>query len=62
MIITIKDNFIHSIEIFEIKNKNDKYNTLIHDVKMIHKSLDKVIVNNKLTIKVENVINNIKRF
>jgi len=46
-VVSNKDNFIHSVEVFEIKNENEKYNTSIHDVKMINKSLDKVFVNNK---------------
>ena len=46
-VVSNKDNFIHSVEVFEIKNDNEKYNTLIHDVKMINKSLNKVFVNNK---------------
>jgi transposase len=46
-VVSNKDNFIHSVEVFEIKNENKKYNTSIHDVKMINKSLDKVFVNNK---------------
>lgn len=46
-VVSNKDNFIHSVEVFEIKNENEKYNTSIHDVKMINKSLDRVFVNNK---------------
>jgi hypothetical protein len=46
-IITNKNNFIHSIEVFNLKTQNKNYNTSIHDVKMISKSLNKVIVNNK---------------
>ena len=46
-VVSNKDNFIHSVEVFEIKNENEKYNTSIHDVKMINKSLNKVFVNNK---------------
>jgi len=45
-IITNKFNFIHSIESFDIKNKNENYNTSVHDVKMIKKSLNKIIINN----------------
>ena len=41
-----RDNFIHSIEVFEIKNDNEKYNTSIYDVKIINKSLSKVVANN----------------
>ena len=46
-IISNKSNFIHSVEVFEIKNSNDKYKTSIHDVKMINKSLNKITVTNK---------------
>jgi hypothetical protein len=46
-IISNKKNFIHSVEVFEIKNINNKYKTSVHDVKMINKSLDNVNVNNK---------------
>ncbi len=46
-IITNKNNFIHSIEVFEIKNENNKYKTAVHDVKMINKSLDNVNINNE---------------
>ena len=46
-IVSNKDNFIHSVEVFEIKNSNDKYKTSVHDVKMINKSLNKVIVKNE---------------
>ena len=46
-IISNKSNFIHSVEVFEIKNSNDKYKTSIHDVKMINKSLNKIRVTNK---------------
>jgi len=46
-IITNKNNFIYSVEVFEIKNENDKYKTAVHDVKMINKSLNKVNVNNE---------------
>jgi hypothetical protein len=46
-IVSNKNNFIHSVEVFKIKNENNNYKTAIHDVKMINKSLDKVIVNNK---------------
>ena len=46
-IVSNNNNFIHSVEVFEIKNENDKYKTSVHDVKMISKSLDKINVNNK---------------
>jgi len=46
-VVSNKNNFIHSVEVFEIKNENDKYKTSVHDVKMISKSLDKINVNNK---------------
>ena len=46
-IISNKDNFIHSVEVFEIKNNEKKYKTSIHDVKMINKSLEKINVKNK---------------
>ncbi len=32
-------NFIHSIEVFDLKTKNDNYNTVVHDSKMIEKLL-----------------------
>lgn len=46
-VISNKNNFIHSIEVFKINKKNKKYNTSIHDVKMINESLNKVIINNE---------------
>ena len=46
-VVSNKNNFIHSVEVFEIKNENDKYKTSVHDVKMISKSLDKININNK---------------
>ena len=39
-------NFIHSIEVFDLKTKNENYNTSIHDVKMIEKSLKKIKIKN----------------
>ncbi len=41
-IVTNKNNFIHSIEVFDLKIKNENYNVSVHDVKMIKKSLDTV--------------------
>ena len=45
-IISNEFNFIHSIEVFDLKTKNKNYNTSVHDVKMIKKSLEKVKINN----------------
>ena len=45
-IISNEYNFIHSVEVFDLKTKNENYNTCIHDVKMIKKSLEKVKINN----------------
>lgn len=39
-------NLIYFIEVFDLKTKNKNYNTIFHDVKMIKKSLEKVIINN----------------
>lgn len=46
-IVSNKNNFIHSVEVFEIKNSNDKYKTSVHDVKMINKSLNNIIIKNE---------------
>jgi len=40
-IISNSKNFIHSIEVFNLKQKNNNYNTAVHDSKMIEKSLKK---------------------
>lgn len=45
-IISNEFNFIHSVEVFDLKTKNVNYNTSVHDVKMIKKSLEKVKINN----------------
>jgi hypothetical protein len=47
-IISNEFNFIHSVEVFDLKtqNKNYNYNTSVHDVKMIKKSLENVKINN----------------
>jgi len=47
-IICNKNNFIHSVEVFDLKTKNYNYNTDVHDLKMIYQSLKKVNINNKL--------------
>ena len=41
-LITNKYGFIHSVLPFDIKNKNINYSTLLHDVKMIKKSIDSI--------------------
>lgn len=46
-LVSNKNNFIYSVEVFEIKYSNDKYKTSVHDVKMINKSLNKVTVKNE---------------
>lgn len=45
-IVSNSENFIHSIEVFDLKTKNINYNTGVHDVIMIKKSLEKIKVNN----------------
>ena len=35
-------NFIHSIEVFDLKTKNENYNTAVHDSKIIEKSLKNI--------------------
>ena len=45
-IVSNKFNFIYSIEVFDLKTQNENYNTSVHDVKMINKSLEKVKINN----------------
>jgi len=45
-IISNEFNFIHSVEVFDLKTKNENYNTYVHDVKMIKKSLEKIKINN----------------
>jgi hypothetical protein len=46
-VVSNKNNFIHAVEVFDLKSKHNNYNTSIHDVKMINKSLKKVIIQNK---------------
>lgn len=46
-IISNSKNFIHSIEAFDLKQKNNNYNTAIHDSKMIDKSLKNIKIKNK---------------
>ena len=40
-------NFIHSIEVFDLKTKNEKYNTAVHDSKIIEKSLKNIKIKNE---------------
>jgi len=46
-IISNNKNFINSITVFDIKTKNNNYSTGIYDVKMIKKTLEKVLIKNK---------------
>jgi len=46
LIISNKFNFIHSVEVFDLKTQNENYNTSVHNVKMIKKSLSKIKINN----------------
>lgn len=46
-VVSNNNNFIHSIEVFDLKTKNENYNTGVHDVKMIKKSLEKIKINNE---------------
>lgn len=46
-IVSNNKNFIHSIEVFYLKIKNDNYNTAVHDSKMIKKSLKNIKIKNK---------------
>jgi hypothetical protein len=48
--ISTENKFILSIVPFDIKDVNKKYKTLVHDVKMVQKSLDEIkIIKNKST-------------
>lgn len=40
-------NFIHSIEVFNLKTKNDNYNTAVHDSKMFSQSLKNIKIKNE---------------
>lgn len=46
-IVTNDKNFIHSIEVFDLKTKNENYNTAVHDSKIIEKSLNNIKIKNK---------------
>ena len=46
-VVSNKNNFIHTVDVFDLKSKYNNYNTSIHDVKMINKSLKKVAIQNK---------------
>jgi len=46
-IICNKNNFIYSVEVFDLKTKNDNYNDAVHHLKMIYQSFKKVNINNK---------------
>lgn len=46
-IVSNDNNFIHSIEVFDLKTENDNYNTAVHDSKMIEKSLLNIKVKNE---------------
>ena len=35
-IICNKNNFIHSVEVFVLKTKNDNYNDVVHDLKIVY--------------------------
>ena len=41
-IVSNNKNFIHSIEVFDLKTKNDNYNTAVQDSKMIFQSLKNI--------------------
>jgi len=45
-IVSNKFNFIHFVEVFDLKTQNENYNTSVHNVKMIKKSLSKIKINN----------------
>ncbi len=45
-VVSSNDNFIHSVKNFELNKQNEKYNTAVHDVKMISKSLEEVKIQN----------------
>ena len=38
---------MHSIEVFDLKTKNDNYNTVVHDSKMIFQSLKNIKIKNE---------------
>jgi len=40
--VTNSINFIHSIEVFDLKTKNKNYNAAVHDSKIIEKSLKNI--------------------
>jgi Ni,Fe-hydrogenase maturation factor len=46
-VVSNNKNFIHSIEVFDLKTKNVNYNTAVHDSKMIEKSLKNIKIKNK---------------
>lgn len=46
-IVSNNKNFIHSIEVFNLKTKNDNYNTAVHDSKMISQSLKNIKIKNE---------------
>ena len=41
-LVTNKNGFIYSVIPFDIKNKNKNYNTSVHDIKMIKKSIEEI--------------------
>ena len=46
-IVTNEKNFIHSIEVFDLKTKNKNYNAAVHDSKIIEKSLKNIKIKNE---------------